>query len=153
MPRGTTSVPRKCKRCVGAGLPNSSYGGRIHSLPWGNDAFCKKSHHPWLEAPHAVLRRAPKRTAQPVGANSNCAPSGRQDSNLRPLVPQTSPYLPMSAEFDLEWFLWELVGMTTRARLLEPPELGWTMVRIKLVDVAPRYRPSRVFERPASLCG
>jgi hypothetical protein len=31
--------------------------------------------------------------------------SGRQDSNLRPLVPQTSPHFPMSAEFDLEWFV------------------------------------------------
>src|ERR1019366_5025482 len=45
--------------------------------------------------------------------------SGRQDSNLRPLVPQTSPHFPMSAEFDLEWFCGELVGMTTRACLLE----------------------------------
>ena len=26
--------------------------------------------------------------------------SGRQDSNLRPLVPQTSPYFPPRAEFD-----------------------------------------------------
>jgi hypothetical protein len=41
--------------------------------------------------------------------------SGRQDSNLRPLVPQTSPRFPMSGEFDLEWFCEELVGMTTRA--------------------------------------
>jgi hypothetical protein len=31
--------------------------------------------------------------------------SGRQDSNLRPLVPQTSPYFPVSAEFDLDWFV------------------------------------------------
>src|ERR1035437_2796403 len=45
--------------------------------------------------------------------------SGRQDSNLRPLVPQTSPHFPMSAEFDLEWFCGELVGMTTRVRWLE----------------------------------
>ena len=45
--------------------------------------------------------------------------SGRQDSNLRPLVPQTSPHFPMSAEFDLEWFCGELVGMTTRARVME----------------------------------
>ena len=50
--------------------------------------------------------------------------SGRQDSNLRPLVPQTSPYLPMRAEFDLEWFCWELVGMTTRARVLESIGIG-----------------------------
>jgi hypothetical protein len=45
--------------------------------------------------------------------------SGRQDSNLRPLVPQTSPHFRMSAEFDLEWFCGELVGMTTRARAME----------------------------------
>jgi hypothetical protein len=45
--------------------------------------------------------------------------SGRQDSNLRPLVPQTSPHFPMSAEFDLEWFCGELVGMTTRPRVME----------------------------------
>jgi hypothetical protein len=41
--------------------------------------------------------------------------SGRQDSNLRPLVPQTSPYFATRAEFDLEWFCGELVGMTTSA--------------------------------------
>src|ERR1035438_6208353 len=45
--------------------------------------------------------------------------SGRQDSNLRPLVPQTSPHFPMSADFDFEWFCGELVGMTTRACLME----------------------------------
>jgi hypothetical protein len=45
--------------------------------------------------------------------------SGRQDSNLRPLVPQTSPHFPMSAEFDLEWFCGELVGMTTRPGAME----------------------------------
>jgi hypothetical protein len=45
--------------------------------------------------------------------------SGRQDSNLRPLVPQTSPHFPVSAEFDLEWFVGELVGMTTRARVMD----------------------------------
>jgi hypothetical protein len=32
-------------------------------------------------------------------------PSGRQDSNLRPLVPQTSTQFSMRAEFDLEWFV------------------------------------------------
>ena len=45
--------------------------------------------------------------------------SGRQDSNLRPLVPQTSPHFPMSTEFDLECFRREMDGMTTRARILE----------------------------------
>jgi hypothetical protein len=45
--------------------------------------------------------------------------SGRQDSNLRPLVPQTSRHFPISAEFDLECFRREMVGMTTRARAME----------------------------------
>jgi hypothetical protein len=45
--------------------------------------------------------------------------SGRQDSNLRPLVPQTSPYFPIQAEFDLECFLREVVGITTNPRNLE----------------------------------
>src|ERR1700693_2499599 len=45
--------------------------------------------------------------------------SGRQDSNLRPLVPQTSPHFPLSAEFDLDWFCRELVGMTTSAGAME----------------------------------
>jgi hypothetical protein len=39
--------------------------------------------------------------------------SGRQDSNLRPLVPETSPLFRMRIEFDLEWLCGELVGMTT----------------------------------------
>jgi hypothetical protein len=46
-------------------------------------------------------------------------PSGRQDSNLRPLVPQTSSHFPPRAEFDLAWFCGELVGMTTRPGALE----------------------------------
>jgi hypothetical protein len=45
--------------------------------------------------------------------------SGRQDSNLRPLVPQTSPHLRMRAEFDLECFHRQMVGMTTRARVMD----------------------------------
>jgi len=57
--------------------------------------------------------------------------SGRQDSNLRPLVPQTSPHLPMSAEFDLEWFRREIVGMTTRARLMESVGIAWTSREVR----------------------
>ena len=45
--------------------------------------------------------------------------SGRQDSNLRPLVPQTSPYFPIRIEFELQCFRQEVVGMTTRPWLLE----------------------------------
>ena len=56
-----------------------------------------------------------------------CCESGRQDSNLRPLVPQTSPHFPMSAEFTLEWFCGELVGMTTRARVLESIGIWWNL--------------------------
>jgi hypothetical protein len=54
--------------------------------------------------------------------------SGRQDSNLRPLIPQISLHFPMSAEFDLDWFCGELVGTTTRACSLEHVEIGSTMV-------------------------
>ena len=52
--------------------------------------------------------------------------SRRQDSNLRPLVPQISPHFPMSAEFDLEWFCGELVGMTTRAGVMDSFGIPWT---------------------------
>ena len=67
--------------------------------------------------------------------------SGRQDSNLRPLVPQTSPHFPMSAEFDLEWFCGELVGMTTRARVIG---IRWNRVDIiadsgRVVASRPRF--------------
>ena len=56
--------------------------------------------------------------------------SGRQDSNLRPLVPQTSPYFPMRPEFDLECFRRELVGMTTRVRVLDFVGIAWTSWRV-----------------------
>jgi len=64
--------------------------------------------------------------------------SGRQDSNLRPLVPKTSPHFPMSAEFDLEWFCGELVGMTTRARVMESAGIDEKDLS------ALRQRPSRI---------
>ena len=44
---------------------------------------------------------------------------GETGLNLRPVVPQTSRYFQKRAEFDLEWFCGELVGMTTRARVME----------------------------------
>src|SRR5471032_531662 len=72
------------------------------------------------------------RRTQTLVLNSNRGKSGRQDSNLRPLVPQTSPHFPMSAEFDLEWFRREMVGMTTRAGAMvsigipsTSPEVRW----------------------------
>ena len=55
-----------------------------------------------------------------------CCESGRQDSNLRPLVPQTSTYFPPRAEFDLECFRRETVGMTTRAGVMDSFEIAWT---------------------------
>jgi hypothetical protein len=45
--------------------------------------------------------------------------SGRQDSNLRPLVPQISAHFPIRIEFDLECFRREMVGMTTRPCFLD----------------------------------
>jgi hypothetical protein len=45
--------------------------------------------------------------------------SGRQGSNLRPLVPQISPYFATRAEFDLECFRRQMVGMTTSACVME----------------------------------
>src|SRR5580704_12388641 len=86
---------------------------------WGFDAFCWKGHHSWLEHYTPVRPRAPNapRKLSPRGQVGR--PSGRQDSNLRPLVPQTSPYFLIPFEFDLECFRREMVGMTTRARVLE----------------------------------
>ena len=55
----------------------------------------------------------------PDAATISALMSGRQDSNLRPLVPQTSTHFQMSVEFDLEWFCGESVGMTSRARVME----------------------------------
>jgi hypothetical protein len=52
--------------------------------------------------------------------------SGRQDSNLRPLVPQTSTYFPIRVEFDLQCFRREMVGMTTRARVMDFVGIAWT---------------------------
>jgi hypothetical protein len=45
--------------------------------------------------------------------------SGRQDSNLRPLVPQTSTYSWTRSRVEKGWFRRELVGVTTRAGAME----------------------------------
>ena len=50
--------------------------------------------------------------------------SGRQDSNLRPLVPQTSPYFLIRVEFDLECFRPEMVGKRIDPHKLEMLELS-----------------------------
>jgi len=94
-PRTTLSANRDL-RCSGVtdgigGLnPARPVGLQIGLLPGGRRA----------ESPYFVL-------------------SGRQDSNLRPLVPQTSTYCALRAEFDLECFRRETVGMTTSVRVLE----------------------------------
>jgi hypothetical protein len=49
--------------------------------------------------------------------------SGRQDSNLRRLVPQTSTHFPIRIEFELELFRREMVGKTTHPRTLKLLEL------------------------------
>src|ERR1039458_5412003 len=79
--------------------------------------------------------------------------SGRQDSNLRPLVPQTSPYFPPRAEFDLECFRREKVGNTTRPREMESAgialtsaEVDWAYTPSPLFPIVlvPRTRPHRI---------
>jgi hypothetical protein len=55
-----------------------------------------------------------------------CCESGRQDSNLRPLVPQTSTYFPIRTEFELEGFRREMVGMTTSPCFLESVRIALT---------------------------
>ena len=92
----------------------------------GMDAFCRKSHYPWLEHYATWARRRPNTLRNLLLRTRVGRPSGRQDSNLRPLVPQISPHFPMSAEFDLEWFCGELVGMTTRSRVMDFAGIGWT---------------------------
>src|ERR1035438_837446 len=95
----------------------SCYEQRHAASTVGIDAFCRKSHYSWLEHYTAWARMRPN-TLRNLSLRTQVGrPSGRQDSNLRPLVPQTSTHFPMSAEFDLECFRREMVGMTTRARI------------------------------------
>ena len=90
--------------------------------------------HPPMRHPRGVLgpgpftrgrvdissRWCPKTTRSPTSLRcSRPQMSGRQDSNLRPLVPQTSPHFPIRVEFDLQCFRREMVGMTTRARVMD----------------------------------
>jgi hypothetical protein len=65
--------------------------------------------------------------------------SGRQDSNLRPLVPQTSPYFPPRSEFDLECFRREMVGMTTRARVMESAGIASTSTEVYWAYPSPLF--------------
>src|ERR1017187_6395819 len=96
-----------------------SYEQRHPASTVGIDAFCRKSHYSWLEHYTTWARRRPN-TLRNLSLRTQVGrPSGRQDSNLRPLVPQTSTYFQPRAEFDLEWFRREMVGMTTRARVMD----------------------------------
>jgi hypothetical protein len=77
--------------------------------------------------------------------------SGRQDSNLRPLVPQTSPYFLMRAEFDLEWFCGEMVGNTTRPREMESAGLALTFAEVDWAyPISPLPHCSRTSNSAAS---
>jgi hypothetical protein len=71
--------------------------------------------------------------------------SGRQDSNLRPLVPQISPHFPMRAEFDLEWFHREMVGMTTSPGVMESAGIA------EKYPNAPRQRPPPISRQTVAL--
>ena len=79
-------------------------------LQSGARALSSGAHH------HSVGTGKNQRRQIPYAVTIAAHQSGSQDSNLRPLVPQTSPYLPMRSEFDLECFRQEMVGMTTSAR-------------------------------------
>jgi hypothetical protein len=68
--------------------------------------------------------------------------SGRQDSNLRPLVPQISPHFPMSAEFDFEGFRRKMVGVTTRARVMESIGMRSTRSHAHLTLLTPPPLPT-----------
>src|ERR1039457_3937000 len=120
----------------------SCYEQRYPASTVGIDTFCRKSHYSWLEHYTTWARRRPN-TPRNLSLRTQVGrPSGRQDSNLRPLVPQTSPYFPPRAEFDLEWFCGELVGMTTRARVMESAGI------VEKYLSALRQRPSPI---PSSL--
>ena len=93
-------------------------------------------------APNAPHNRSPR--------TQLARPSGRQDSNLRPLVPQTSPYFPIRVEFDLEGFRREMVGMTTRASAngihwnrvdIHSRAIGRSPYRFFPIVLLPRTRP------------
>src|ERR1035438_7260041 len=108
----------------------SCYEQRHAASTVGIDAFCRKSHYSWLEHYTTWARRRPNTPRNFSLRRQVGRPSGRQDSNLRPLVPQTSPYFPMSAEFDLEWFCGELVGLTTRPWLMESVGIAPTFTTV-----------------------
>ena len=94
----------------------SSYEQRHPASTVRVDASSRKSNYSRLE--HYTTWRVGALAISSAGTQL-ARPSGRQDSNLRPLVPQTSPHFPIRGEFDLEGFRSELVGVTTRPWLLE----------------------------------
>jgi hypothetical protein len=97
----------------------SCYEQRDPVRPVGIDAFCREGHYPGLEHYTPFARRRPTYRATSSPRTQIARPSRRQDSNLRPLVPQTSPYFPIRVEFDLERFHRKMVGKTTRPCFME----------------------------------
>jgi len=126
----------------------SGYEQRHPASTVGIDAFCRKSRHSRLEH-YTPLATGARRRRNRTSRTQLARPSGRQDSNLRPLVPQTSPYFPIRAEFDLECFRREMVGMTTSACQLESigiavdiHRLPHAQFRAHILFTAPRRRGS-----------
>ena len=108
----------------------SCYEQRDPAPTVGIDASCRRSNYSWLAHYTPLADGRPTHRAIARRELKIARPSGRQDSNLRPLVPQTSPYFPMRAEFDLECFRRELVGMTTRARVMESAGIASTSTEV-----------------------
>jgi hypothetical protein len=113
----------------------SSYEQRHPAPTVGIDAFCRSL---FLVRAHPVRPPAPDEPRNRSPRTQLARPSGRQDSNLRPLVPQTSPYFPPRAEFDLECFRREMVGMRTRARI----GIRWNRVDIHSGQLGVPHLPS-----------
>src|ERR1022692_705610 len=97
--------------------------------PTVGNAFCRRSDCSWLAHYTPLDDGRPTHRAIARRELTIARPSGRQDANLRPLVPQTSPHFPMSAEFALECFRREMVGMTTRAGVMESAGIASTSQR------------------------
>lgn len=68
------------------------------------------------------------------------------------MVPQTSTHFPMSAEFDLECFRREMVGMTTSARLMESAGITSTPRRLQQPGVRSPYVGSSTEVVAAARC-
>src|ERR1700681_215795 len=67
--------------------------------------------------------------------------SGRQDSNLRPLVPQTSAYFQTEGRVKLECFRRVLVGKSTSPRKLESAGIECTQLALSRPTEVARSLP------------